>query len=752
MKEKYLIEGMSCTACSSSIERILRKIDGVTTANVNLIAKMLYIEYDDTKLSSDIIISKIEKAGFGASKYNESSNKKTIKEIKEYKLNGKFPSVKTRLIVSFSLLIPLMYVSMGHMINLPLPSFMSMNNSPLIFSLTELILSTPILIVNRKFFVNGYKGIVHKTFNMDTLISLGSLTSYLFGIVEIILISIGLKTNNQELVNKYVSNLYFDSSAMILSLITIGKAFEEKAKYKTISAIESLKSLAPSKVNIMVDGIEKEENIENLKVGDLVIIKAGEFIPVDGIIEKGYSYIDDSSITGESIPKFKNTGDEVLSASINTDGYIIVKALKVGNDTTLSKIINSLRDAGLTKPKIQLLADKISSIFVPVVMILSLITFILWISITKDFEESLFHTVQVLVISCPCALGLATPVAVTVSIGSSAKSGILIKDASVFEELNKTDVVIFDKTGTLTEGNLVVDNIVPFNITLTELIDITKSIEIYSNHPISKAILNINDKYEKIEFDHFENIPGKGIKATKDNECYIVGNKELIIESKIDLDKKEDVISSFEKTGESIIYVGKEKELIGLFIIKDKVKDTSFEGIKLLKEKNIYTALLSGDSFKISNEVKDELKIDIAYDSVLPMDKERIVREVRDTNKRVVFVGDGINDSPALESANVGIAVGNAKDIAIESADVILLKNDIREVNNLIDLSHRTVKIIKENLLWAFIYNLVCIPIAAGALSFIGFNLTPMIASLFMSISSLVVVSNALRLNRRKRK
>ena len=531
---------------------------------------------------------------------------------------------------------------------------------------------------------------------------------------------------------------------MILALITIGKALEEKAKSKTSAAIDLLKTLVPPEITILKEEKEIKINSEDLKIGDIIIIKAGEIIPIDGIIRKGSAYIDVSALTGEPIPKYVEENDKILSASINTDGYLEIEATSTTENSTLSSIIELVKNAGATKAPIQRIADKISSIFVPAVLLVSLITLLIWLIVTHDIGAALLHATQVLVISCPCSLGLATPVAVVASIGASAKEGILIKNAAVFEAINKSNTIIFDKTGTVTEGKPSLESINPVGVSEEELIKIAKTLESKSNHPLANAIMSYNTNIKEYESDNYQNIAGKGLSAKVDGAEIMIGNEALFNEKKIALD------GAAKSEYGTTLYISKNNTFIGTITINDKIKETSKEAIAKLKSKGIYTSLLSGDAYAPCNKVKEELGIDVAYDSVLPEDKERIVSEVEDSGRTTMFVGDGINDSPALAKASVGIAIGEGTDVAVNSASIVMLKNDLRDVNKIINISKRTVRIIKENLFWAFIYNLLCIPIAAGALSALGVDLNPMIAALAMSLSSLIVVTNALRLRKIK--
>ena len=745
MNKRFIVEGMVCTACSSSVERVVKRIPGITEANVNLIAKTLYVEYENKEENqiTEEVTTAVKKAGFSAyidtpkqEKKQNQLNDVTTKET----TSG--PTIKTRIIVSFVFVILLMYVAMGHVVNLPLPSFVSKHTNPLAFAILQMVLAIPVIIVNRKFFINGTRGAIHLAPNMDTLISMGSAISFIYGVVNIILIATA--NGNEELITRCVNNLYFDSAAMILALITIGKALEEKAKSKTASAIEMLKNLVPPEITILKDDKETKINSEDLKIGDIIVVKAGEIIPADGIVKKGNAYIDVSALTGEPMPKFVEENDKILSASINTDGYLEIEATSTTENSTLSSIIELVKNAGATKAPIQRIADKISAIFVPAVLAIALVTLIVWLIISNNIGTALLYATQVLVISCPCSLGLATPVAVVASIGASAKEGILIKNAAVFETINRSNTIIFDKTGTVTEGKPSVESINPAGISEEELIKIAKTLESKSNHPIANAIMTYASDIKEYESTEHQNIAGKGLSAKIDDTEIIIGNETLFKEKEINISGA--IKSEYGTT----LYISKGNKFIGTITINDKIKETSKEAITNLKRDNIYTSLLSGDAYEPCNKVKDELGIDVAYDSVLPQDKERIISEVEESGKAVIFVGDGINDSPALAKASVGIAIGEGTDVAINSASIIMLKNDLRDVSKIIKISKRTVKIIKENLFWAFIYNLLCIPIAAGALSSLGISLNPMMAALAMSLSSLIVVTNALRLKKIK--
>lgn len=744
MKRRFNVEGMSCSACSSAVERVVKRIDGVKSAEVNLVAKLLQCEYDGEKVTDADIIKAVEKAGFSATLIQE---KKEQKPTALPEKNDGLPSVKFRLIFSIIFLVPLMYLSMGHMIKLPVPFFLDRGTHPLIYALAQLILATPVLYVNRKFFYTGVRAILHRAPNMDTLVMTGSGIAYLFGLFSIIMIAFGLETGDKQMVTRYVNSLYFESSAMILTLITVGKCLEEKAKNKTGSAVDALKELAPETVTVLVNGNETKVNCAELKIGDLVVVKNGESIPVDGIITDGGGYIDQSSITGESLPVYKTVDDTVISASVNTDGYLVVKATAVGSDTTLSRIIDLVRDAGATKAPIAKLADKMSGIFVPVVTCIAIVTFVVWLIISKNFETSLMHAVSVLVISCPCALGLATPVAVTASVGASAKRGVLIKSATALEQLAKTDTIIFDKTCTLTVGEPSVNGIVLANgVSETELKSYALTLEERSSHPLAKAVLSYCNGEKPLVAADYQNVTGKGVICYIDDKLCLTGNRAFMIENGVDVLELDGKANSLQTDGNTVLWFAKDKKAMGLISVQDQIKPEAQKTVEQLKDMNLTVAMLSGDNKSVCDAVKDKIGIDYALSDVLPDGKEKAVKEVMETGKTVTFIGDGVNDSPALTRANVGIAVGNGTAIAIDSADVVLMSGNTDKVVDCVKTGRRTLRIIKQNLFWAFFYNIILIPIAAGAFVWAGLNITPMFGALAMSISSLFVVTNALRL------
>ena len=721
-------------------------------ADVNLIAKTLLCEYDEKVISSEDIINIVKKAGFTATIQVE-KKEKTLSTTKNDNKNTNGFSIKTRLIVSIVFMLILMYFSMGHMVNLPLPFFLEPSKYPFLLGLTQLLLSLPILIVNAKFFVNGTKAVLHKSPNMDTLVSLGSLSAFVYSIYVIYMMGYLFSNGRLEEATNYVHKLYFESSCMILTLITVGKALEERSKAKTASAIDKLKSLAPNTANVLSNGEVKSVSVDSLNLGDIVVVKPGESIPVDGKIIFGKAYINEACITGESVPITKSIGDNVMSATINTDGVLHIEVTKLGADTTISKIISLVSEAGASKANISRIADKISLVFVPIVISLALITFIVWLSIGFSFDMALSNAVSVLVISCPCAMGLATPVAVTVAIGSSAKRGILVKSATSLEILKDIDVVVLDKTGTITMGTPHVTDIVPASLE-EDLFTVAYSLEANSIHPLAKSVndYRLEKDFPLLALDKYENIAGEGVRGYYQGQVLLGGKESFLNQNGVDTSVLDNAKNKLLSEGKTLLWFSRDNKLLGIIATKDKIKDNAKNLVSILKSNNIEVAMVSGDNQKACSLVAKEIGLDYVYGEVLPEGKAKIVKELVESGKKTAFVGDGINDSPALANANVGIAMGGGADIAMDSADIIFMNDNIMNISDVIDISKKTVRNIKENLFWAFFYNVICIPVAAGAFYTLGFMLSPMIAALAMSLSSLFVVGNALRLNKIKRK
>lgn len=745
MKERFDVSGMTCASCQANVQKAVEKL-GVDFVNVNLISETMTVSYDDGKISENDIIKAVEKIGYGAKPKNKKNLKENNKTFDEEKI------VKNRLIISFIFLIPLMYISMGHMINLPLPHFLMGARGSVNFAFLQFLLTLPIVFVNRIFYISGFKALFNKASNMDTLVGLGSFAALIYGIFAIMRMAYGLGFEKFEIVENYRHNLYFESSAMILTLITLGKYFEKKSKGQTKKSLESLMNLAPKKARILKDKKEVEILVEDLKKGDLILVRPGEAIPVDGIVKEGSSLVDESAITGESIPVNKNIGDEVISATLNKQGSFIFEATKVGEDTTLSKIIELVNQANETKAPIAKLADKISAIFVPTVMIISLITFVIWMILGYGFEFSLNFAISVLVISCPCALGLATPMAIMVATGKSAQFGLLFKNAESLENLHKVDTILLDKTGTITEGRPQVTDIIS-EIDENEFIKIASSIENNSEHPLSHAI----GEYAKAKniqaknIEDFEAISGKGIKAKYENKIYYGGNISLMKEKNIDLKSYEKKADIFSNEGKTSMYFADEKNVIGIIAVQDKPKNLSKIAIDEMKKMGYEVRMITGDNEKTAEAIKNALNIDEKYAEVLPQDKEIEIKNLQKLGKKVLMVGDGINDAPALARSDVSMAIGNGTDVAIESADIILINNNILDIVSALKLSKSTIKIIKENLFWAFFYNIIGIPLAAGLLyPAFGLKLSPMFGAFAMSFSSIFVCLNSLRLRKFK--
>lgn len=748
MNKKFNVTGMTCSACSASVEKAVKKLEGINSVSVNLLTNSMVVHYNEEVIDENNIIEAVTSAGYGASVF--SKNKNEIKVSDKMRVEDEIKEMKKRLIISFAFLIPLMYISMGHMMGLPLPSFLSGLENAISYGMTQFLLALIIVYVNRKYYQVGFKTLFKGSPNMDTLIAIGSSAAMVYGIFAIYRMGYGLGIQDFELVEKYHMDLYFESAAMILALITLGKYLEKKSKGKTSEAITKLMDLAPKTATVLRNNKELTISIEDVIKDDIVIVKPGESIPVDGVIIEGNSSIDQSAITGESIPVEKNVGDKVIAATINKNGYFKFKAEKVGDDTTLAQIISLVEDASSSKAPIAKLADKISGIFVPVVISISIISTIVWLLVGKSFEFSLSIGIAVLVISCPCALGLATPVAIMVGTGKGAENGILIKSAEALETAHKIKTVVLDKTGTITEGKpKVTDIIVNSNINKNELLKIAASIEKPSEHPLADAIIE-KAKKENItllDVDNFISITGKGIKAEINNKIYYSGNLSLMKENNIDCSNFEKVINNLAQKGKTPLCFSDNSILLGVIAVADIIKPTSKKAIEEFKKMGINIVMLTGDNKNTAEAIRKELNIDKVIAEVLPQDKEKEVRKIQESGKKVAMIGDGINDAPALARADIGIAIGAGTDIAIESADIVLMKNDLLDGVTTIKLSKAVIKNIKENLFWAFFYNAIGIPLAAGVFyNILGWKLNPMFGAFAMSLSSVCVVLNALRL------
>ncbi len=743
MKEKYNITGMTCSACSAHITKAVSKLNGVKSVNVNLLSNNMVVEYDDVVSNSDII-SAVTDAGYGAEVDNQ---KEKVQMDKKLPYDIELENMKKRLIVSFIFFVPVMYISMGSMIGLPQFSFLQHYEGSFNYAFTLFLLTIPVLVVNKKFFINGYKSLFNKAPNMDSLVALGSSAAVIYGIFAIYRIGYGYAYQEASIVMKYSHDLYFESAVTILTLITLGKYLETKSKRKTRDAVEKLINLTPKTAIVEKNGKEIIVTYDDIQVDDIVVVKPGGVIACDGIIISGSTSIDESAITGESLPVEKKQGDKVISATINKTGHIKFKALKVGNDTTISQIISLVEEAANSKAPISKMADKISGIFVPIVIIIAVISGIFWLYMGYDYEFALSIAISVLVISCPCALGLATPVAIMVGTGKGAENGILIKSAESLEMAHNIKAVALDKTGTITEGKMSVINIQSFKYSQNELLQIAYSMEVKSEHPISKAIVKKAEELNctLLEVDSFISYSGFGISCNINNINYYIGNKKLLESRQIDTLKISNIL--LPNKAATSVFIAEENEIIGIIYVSDTIKNTSIEAVKGFKKYGIDVYMLTGDNQETAQYIAKQACIDNVYAELLPQDKENIIKELQNKGIKTAMVGDGINDAPALMRSDLGIAIGAGTDVALESADIVLIKNNLLDALTAIKLSHATIKNIKTNLFWAFFYNIIGIPIAAGVFYLsAGITLNPMIAAAAMSFSSIFVVTNALRL------
>lgn len=763
MKEKFEVTGMTCSACSSRVEKTVGKLVGEENVTVNLLTGSMQVTFDEKVISTEDIINTVIKAGYGATLYgsniSSSSREKSYSAGKynapmgtnnennavEQELKG----MKLRLFVSFLFLIPLMYVAMGHMWSMALPNFMDGHTGAVSFALTQFLLCLPIVYVNRQYYIKGFSTLLHGAPNMDSLVAIGSSAALVYGIFALYRMSYGLGIGDLELVASYHEDLYFESAAMILTLITVGKFLEAKSKRKTSEALRKLVDLAPKVAIVERKGEELEIPIEELQIGDIAIVKPGSSIPADGIVIEGSTSVDESAITGESIPVQKEAGMSVIGATINKSGYVKIRIEKVGEDTAFSQIIKLVEEASATKAPIAKLADKIAGIFVPVVMTISLITAIVWIVLGQSFEFALSCAICVLVISCPCALGLATPVAIMVGTGKGAENGILIKSGEALEVAHSVDCVVLDKTGTITEGKPQVTDVVSVNGNVEHLLKIAVELEQKSEHPLAEAVIRYaKDKVTMgAEIKNFESIAGKGLKAEIDGKLCLGGNEKMLLENDISLEVVNETVETFAKNGKTPMLFAEDGKLVGLIAVADVLKASSNDAIKELKDMGIKVIMLTGDNRKTAEGIGSSLELDDIVAEVLPQDKENVIADLQKQGKKVAMVGDGINDAPALAKADVGVAIGAGTDVAIESADIILMRNDLLDVAAMVKLSRAVIRNIKQNLFWAFFYNCLGIPLAAGMFyRAFGWQLSPMFGAAAMSCSSLFVVSNALRL------
>ena len=740
-KEEFALEGLQCAGCVSTVEKVVRELPGVKEANVNLATEKMMVQFNPKEADVQKIMETVSLAGYQAILINDEED---VLEKTAIKKEKQLQSLKVRAWVSGVFAIVLLYMAMGEMIGLPLPQFLQPMEHPIVFSVTQLILVTPVLWVSRSYFVNGFKALIRKHPNMDSLVALGTSAAILYSVWSTIRILAGEY--------HYVMHLYVESAAVILAFITVGKYFETLTKGRTSQAIQSLVALSPKVATVIRDGKEVEVPVEELQIGEVVFVRPGEKIPVDGVIISGESFVDESMITGESVPVFKKEGSKVVGATLNTTGSFQVEVSQVGKDTTLSQIIRLVEEAQGSKAPIAAIADRVAGIFVPIVMGLSLLAGLYWGLIGgESFEFVVTVMISVLVIACPCALGLATPTAIMVGTGFGAKRGILIKSSAALEEAGHVGVVLLDKTGTITNGKPKVVDIQVFNdYSKEEVLNIAASIEKHSEHPLGKAIV---EEAEKQEFDvlpieQFQSISGMGIQGVVDGKEVLLGNHLLLQNQGIAVDEFNAVIDGVASKGQTAMFVVIQKQVAGIIVVADTIKATSKEAIQQMKALGLQVRMVTGDHEKTAKAIANEVGIETVYSQVLPNEKASVVEQLLDEGYQVAMVGDGINDAPALAKATVGIAIGSGVDVAIETADMVMMQDDLRLVAKTIQLSKMTMMTIKENLFWAFIYNVIGIPVAMGVLHFFGGPLlSPMIAGAAMSFSSVSVVLNALRLN-----
>lgn len=769
MKERFDVTGMTCSACSSHVEKSVSKLTGVENVSVNLLTNSMQVEFDENKLDTAGIIKAVEDAGYGAAVKDghAKSGTKTSGQSDSQENSGlsaveqNVKNMKKRLIVSLIFWIPLMYVSMGHMIyqwlNIPMPpftmNFLHGNENAIIYAFTQFLLLLPILIANQKYFKNGFKTLWHRSPNMDSLIAIGAGAAILYGIFAIYRIGYAMGHGDMAVVHQYAHDLYFESAGTILTLITIGKYLETKSKGKTSEAITKLLNLAPKTVTVVRDGVEQVVDAADVGKGEIFLVKPGESVAVDGIVLEGKSSFDESAITGESIPVPKQEGDAIVSASMNKSGLIRAKATKVGEDTTIAQIIRLVEEASSSKAPIAKMADKIAGVFVPAVITIALITGVIWLISGATFEFAMSTAIAVLVISCPCALGLATPVAIMVGTGKGAENGILIKSGDALETAHQIDTVVLDKTGTITQGKPVVTDIICAagkNADKTQLLQIAGSLEKGSEHPLAEAIVNYCETnsiaLEKVT--DFNALFGKGIEGTVSGTHYYAGNEKMMEEKGISLStEQKNQIRELAKQGRTPLLFADEKQFLGIVAVADVVKPTSKEAVQKFRDYGIHVIMLTGDNEVTAQAIKEQVGIDEVIAGVLPTQKEQKISALKQAGHKVAMIGDGVNDAPALASADVGIAIGAGTDVAIESADIVLMKNDLLDAVGAVKLSKAVIRNIKENLFWAFFYNSIGIPLAAGVLyPLFQIKLNPMFGAAAMSLSSVCVVSNALRL------
>ena len=750
MKQRFLVTGMSCASCSAHVEKAVGKVPGVQSVAVNLLGGTMQVEFADPATESDIIHA-VEAAGYGAS-LPEPSGAASQKSAapRQDPVADELKQMKRRLILSFCFLIPLFYISMGHMMGAPLPHVFHGTANALTFALTQFLLTLPILYINDHYYKNGFRALAHGAPNMDSLIAIGSTAAVVYGVVALYQIGWGLGHEDMALVEKWSMDLYFESAGMIVTLITVGKFLETRSKGKTGQAIARLIDLAPKTALVLRDGQEVEVPVEEVQVGDLLAVKPGASIPVDGEVVDGFSTVDESALTGESLPVDKGPGDHVSAAAINRSGAFTFRATQVGEDTTLAQMIRLVEEASASKAPIAKLADKVAGVFVPTVITIAVVTAVIWLLVTHSGTAALTAGIAVLVISCPCALGLATPVAIMVGTGKGAENGILIKSAESLETLHTVQTVLLDKTGTLTEGKPKVTDLLPAGqATEEELLCVAASLETPSEHPLAQAITAeaAQRGIPCAPVEEFSAVHGRGVSGRIQGAAFLAGNRAMMEENSVDIAPYLDEANALSQSGKTPLYFAQDGKLLGLIAVADTLKPTSAAAVSELKKLGIDVVMLTGDNARTAEAIGREAGVTQVVADILPQEKERQVAAFQERGKRVAMVGDGINDAPALARADVGLAIGAGTDVAIESADVVLMKSDLMDVVKAIQLSKAVIRNIKQNLFWAFFYNCLGIPLAAGAFyPLLHLQLNPMFAAAAMSLSSVFVVTNALRL------
>ena len=752
-KEQFNVTGMTCAACSARVEKAVGKLAGVDKIAVNLLKNSMVVEYDETALDTQKIIGAVTDAGYGASLKEAAQQGKAAKAMQASAndiARQEYEAVKKRLKLSLVFAVPLSYISMGHMMGWPLPEiFLGVENA-MIFSLTLLLLVIPVVFINFKFFRVGFKTLFAASPNMDSLIAIGASASFVYGVYALYKIAYGFGHGDLALVHRFSMDLYFESAGMILTLITFGKFLEARAKGRTSDAITKLMDLAPKTAVVERDGAELEIPVEEVEKGDILVVRSGMSVPVDGVLTEGHAAVDESAITGESIPVEKETGSKVTGATVVKSGFFKMRADRVGEDTTLAQIVRLVDDATSSKPPIAKMADKVSGVFVPAVIGIALVTAAVWLLLGESFEFALSNAIAVLVISCPCALGLATPTAIMVGTGRGAASGVLIKSAEALETVHEVNTIVLDKTGTITQGEPGVTDVL-YSSSAGEalLVKTAASLEKYSEHPLAQAIVKYAEQknVQLAPVTGFAQQAGRGIKGVMEGKGCFGGNRRMLEEAGLYDDNVKMLEEKLAAEGKTPLFFASDGILLGIIALADRVKPTSRAAIEEMKRMGLEVVMLTGDNARTAQAIQKEVGADRVVAEVLPQDKETEIRRLQQQGKKVAMVGDGINDAPALARADVGIAIGAGTDIAIESADLVLMKNDLLDVAGAVQLGHAVIRNIKQNLFWALFYNAICIPVAAGVFyPWLGIKLSPMLGALAMSFSSVFVVTNALRL------